>query len=269
MFSFTRLISLLIVFTGTALFTDVQADNPVTHYQYEIVSTRLHDPVLFTQGLLIDNGYFYESSGLYGRSLLVRYPVKPSFAERNRQQAGWAKAQKIDDKYFAEGLTLLNDKLYLLTWQEQALLIFNRETFALEQTLPYAGQGWGLTHHGKTLIRTDGSDRIYFHQQKDFKVINSVQVTEQGKPVDQLNELEFINGKIWANIWHQPRIVIVDPVSGNVEGSLDLSEIATRHTPPGSERVLNGIAWDEQQQTLWVTGKMWPLLYQLKITPIE
>lgn len=269
MLSFTRLIGLLILLTGTATFIGARAENPITHYQYEIVSTRLHDAALFTQGLLIDNGYFYESSGLYGRSLLVRYPVKPSFAERSKQQASWAKAQKIEDKYFAEGLTLLDDKLYMLTWQEQSLLIFNRDTFALEQTLQYQGQGWGLTHHQQTLIRTDGSDQIYFHQKKDFKVIKTLRVTEQGKPVDQLNELEFINGKIWANIWHQPRIVIIDPDSGNIEGNLDLSAIANQHTPAGSEKVLNGIAWDEQQQTLWVTGKLWPLLYQLKITPTE
>lgn len=259
----------MILLTGTATFIGARAENPITHYQYEIVSTRLHDAALFTQGLLIDNGYFYESSGLYGRSLLVRYPVKPSFAERSKQQASWAKAQKIEDKYFAEGLTLLDDKLYMLTWQEQSLLIFNRDTFALEQTLQYQGQGWGLTHHQQTLIRTDGSDQIYFHQKKDFKVIKTLRVTEQGKPVDQLNELEFINGKIWANIWHQPRIVIIDPDSGNIEGNLDLSAIANQHTPAGSEKVLNGIAWDEQQQTLWVTGKLWPLLYQLKITPTE
>lgn len=237
----------------------------VHNYQYDIVSTRLHDPALFTQGLLIDNGYFYESSGLYGRSLLVRYPLKTSFAERSRQQASWSKSQKIDANYFAEGLTLFNNQLYVLTWQEQSLLIFNRDTFTLEKKLPYQGQGWGLTHHQQTLIRSDGSDLLYFHQPDTFEVIKTLAVTENGNPLTQLNELEFIDGKIWANIWHEPRLVIIDPQNGHVVGTLDLSSIASQHTPLGSEKVLNGIAWDEQQQTLWVTGKLWPLLYQLKI----
>lgn len=249
-----------------SVFAGNTAPGQIHNYQYEIISSRPHDSNLFTQGLFIDSGHFYESSGLYGRSLLVRYTVKPSFSEQSRKISNWTHMEKLPKKYFAEGLTLFNNKLYLLTWQEQSLLVYNRDTFQLEATLPYEGEGWGLTHDEKHLIRSDGSHHIYFHKADDFQIIRSLQVTENGQPLTQLNELEFINGKIWANIWHEKRIVEIDPKSGKVEGVLDLAELANLHTPAGSERVLNGIAWDKQQQTLWITGKMWPLLYQLKIT---
>jgi len=236
----------------------------VTHYAYTVVSERAHDPALFTQGLLIDGGFFYESSGLYGRSLLVRYPVKPSFAERSRNTPQWSQVKKIPNRHFAEGLTLLDDYLYLLTWQEQTLLVYNKTTFKLEKQFSYQGQGWGLTYDGSSLIRSDGSSTLFFHKPDDFSVVKTLKVTENGFPLALLNELEYIDGKIWANIWYEDRIVEINPTSGHVEGSVDLSALA-KINKSNSEHVLNGIAWDEATKTIWITGKMWPNLYQITI----
>lgn len=234
-------------------------------YGYQVVTTRPHDTSLFTQGLLIDDGHFYESSGLYGRSFLARYPVTPGITESQQHKPSWSRHTDLPKHYFAEGLALLDKQLYLLTWQEQKMLVYNRETFALEQEFSYEGEGWGLTYQGDYFIRSDGTHRLHFHHPDDFSLVKSIEVKRQGVAVNQLNELEFIDGKVWANIWHEPRIVIINPDSGVVEAELDLSAIAAQHTPAGSEKVLNGIAWHPQQQTLWITGKMWPLLYQLKI----
>jgi glutamine cyclotransferase len=192
----------------------------------------------------VDGNQFYESSGLYGKSLLVSYPVA------ELQGSTWAKISApftrktaLPPQYFAEGLTLLNNKLYLLTWKEQTLLVYDKTNFTLQQQFSYQGEGWGLTTDGKQLIRSDGSDRLFFHRAEDFSIARELHVTDDGKPVNQLNELEYAQGFIWANVWYQDRILKIDPANGKVLGELNLQALKQSLALTNSEQVLNGILW--------------------------
>lgn len=234
---------------------------------FEILAERTHKPTLFTQGLLVDGDYFYESSGLYNKSLLVAYPIAEPASTWAKISAPFSKKQTIPAQYFAEGLALLDDKLYLLTWQEQTLLIYDKATLNHLKSISYKGEGWGLATNGKQLIRSDGSDTLYFHNANDFAVTKTLTVTDQGKAVSKLNELEFANGFIWANIWYQDRILQIDPATGTVVGEIDLSSVKQKLQLNSSEQVLNGIAWDEKRNAFWITGKNWPKMFLLRITP--
>ncbi|WP_347330960.1 glutaminyl-peptide cyclotransferase [Marinimicrobium locisalis] len=227
-------------------------------YRYEVVEVRPHDSRLFTQGLLIHDGLFYESGGRYGQSRVVAY--EESAEDPLRQH-------RLPHHYFAEGLTELGGRLYLLTWKENTLLTFDRESFELLEETHYPGEGWGLADNGEHLIRSDGSDRLYFHEPEGFDLARTVAVRENGQAVAKLNELEFIEGALWANVWHTNRLVQIDPSTGDVLGSLDLSSLVRRENPSSSEAVLNGIAYDEKRQHLWVTGKNWRHLYRLELQP--
>ncbi|HSC69190.1 MAG TPA: glutaminyl-peptide cyclotransferase [Cellvibrio sp.] len=233
---------------------------------YEILAERTHKPTLFTQGLLVDGDNFYESSGLYDKSLLVSYPIAEPDSAWAKISAPFKQKQNIPPRYFAEGLALLDDKLYLLTWQEQTLMIYDKATLTYQKSLHYKGEGWGLTQYEKQLVRSDGSDTLYFHNPSDFAVSKTIKVTDGKVPVARLNELEFAQGFIWANIWYDDRIVKIDPANGNVLGELDLSALKQKMKLDNSEQVLNGIAWDEKRQAFWITGKNWPKMFLVRIT---
>lgn len=241
--------------------------NAAPPIDFEVIGERSHKTTLFTQGLLVDGDHFYESSGLYGKSLLVTYPIAEPASTWAKISAPFTRKLALPPHYFAEGLTLFNNKLYLLTWQEQTLLVYNKTSFALEQQLGYEGEGWGLASDGKQLIRSDGSDRLFFHNASDFAVTRELQVTDNGKPVNQLNELEFAQGFIWANIWYQDRILKIAPDSGRVVGEINLQALKQSLKLTNSEQVLNGIAWDDKQQAFWITGKLWPKMFLVRITP--
>jgi glutaminyl-peptide cyclotransferase len=232
---------------------------------YEVISERTHKPSLFTQGLLVSDENFYESSGLYGQSLLVSYPITEPESTWEKLSAPFSKKQELPKQYFAEGLTLLNDKLYLLTWQEKTLLIFDKKTLNYEKSMHYQGEGWGLTTNGKELIRSDGSDQLFFHKADDFSVIKQLSVIDNNNPVTRLNELEFAQSYIWANIWYEDAIIKINPTTGQVEGKLHLADLRKKMPSLGTDAVLNGIAWDEKRQAFWVTGKNWPKLFLVKI----
>lgn len=240
-----------------ALIACASASAPVA-YDYRILTERPHDTRMFTQGLLLHDGLFYESGGRYGQSRLIRY------RDDGRKPTS---SQALDDRYFAEGLTILDGTLYLLTWREQQLLRFGLEDLEPKTPLDYTGEGWGLTDDGEFLIRTDGSHYLYFHRPDDFSLSHRVAVTEQGRPVPRLNELAYIHGHIWANIWKSDRIIQIDPARGDVVGQLDLSELARDTAPRNPESVLNGITYDPEHKALWVTGKNWPSLFLLELTP--
>lgn len=237
----------------------------VIHFDYQVLAQRSHKPVLFTQGLVLEDGTFYESSGLYARSQLVSYPRDEPTTKWGQLTANFIQTDKLPDRYFAEGLTLLNDKLYLLTWQEGTVFVYDRTTFKILERWRYSGEGWGLTHDNKLLIRSDGSENLYFHSPDGFRVQGKVAVNEHGRPVQRLNELEFINGYVWANIWHENRLVQIEPSTGNVVGSVDLTALTAQVDIDSSESVLNGIAYDAERQGMWVTGKNWPTMYLIKL----
>lgn len=236
-----------------------------TPIHYKILAERSHKPSLFTQGFLIKDDLFYESSGLYQKSQIVAYPVTEPESTWTKMTAAYTHKQSIPDRFFAEGLTLLNNKLYLITWQEGTLFIYNANNFSFIKNITYQGQGWGLATDGKHLIRSDGSNQLYFHNADSFAVEKIIKVNHKQEPIINLNELEYAEGFIWANIWHDNRIVKINPATGDVVGVLDFSETAKNLKVKDAESVLNGIAYDANKKAFWITGKQWPKMFLVKI----
>lgn len=226
-------------------------------YDYEVVNVFPHDPRAFTQGLLFRDGYFFESTGLYGESDLRR--VRPDTGEV-------LQLRSLSPRFFAEGLTDFGNRLIQLTWQENTGLVYDIDTFALLGTFSYPGEGWGLTNDGTHLIMSDGTPELRFLDPETFEEQRRVTVTEAGEPVANINELAMIDGQIYANIWLIDEIVIIDPVTGRVTGRVDMRGLLP---PPERERVdvLNGIAHDAEQDRLFVTGKLWPRLFEIRLVP--
>jgi len=214
-----------------------------------------HNQNSFTQGWIKEGNVFYESSGLYGRSFLQRY-------QSNLYSTATA---NLPAHYFAEGLTLFNDRLYLLTWKAETLLILNKETLAIENRLPYQGEGWGLTHNGTQLIMSNGSSHLLFRDPKDFSIKRRITV----KQSLQLNELEYVDGIIWANDWNKDSIYGISSDNGCLVATIDLSDIRQQAVTPNSSNILNGIAYDSQAHGLWITGKYWPTRYLIDYPSIS
>lgn len=225
---------------------------------YRVIHTYPHDPDAFTQGLIYADGHLYESTGLNGKSSLRMVDL-----ESGRP----LQIQPVPDKYFAEGLTAWGSFLVQLTWQSQVALVYDRFSFRLLRTFAYKGEGWGLTQDGKSLILSDGTADLRFFDPATFREVRRITVKDHGKPIIELNELEYIHGEIYANIWHSDRIARIAPATGKVVGWIDLSGLL----PPGEhstpEAVLNGIAWDSVHDRLFVTGKLWPKLFEIKVIP--
>ena len=228
-------------------------------YTYEIIKTYPHDPKSFTQGLVFDNGIFYESAGLNaahgGHSTLRKVEVETGKV---------LKLIDVPEPYFAEGLALFEDKLYQLTWEDHKGLIYDRETFALKGEFKYSGEGWGLTHDGKSLILSDGTHQIRFLDPNTFQEQRRISVYNQDERVEELNELEYVKGEIFANIWQEDRIVRLDPKDGKILGWIDLRGLKEKQNSPEAD-VLNGIAYDAAQDRLYVTGKKWSKLFEIRL----
>ncbi len=227
---------------------------------FEVVNTYPHDPQAFTQGLLYHEGYLYESTGLYGESSLRKVAL----------ETGEVLLQvDLPPNYFGEGLTLWEDTLLQLTWREETGFIYDLEDFSLLGRFTYATEGWGLTHDGSHLIMSDGSATLFFLDPGSFQVVGDVTVTYQGQSVERLNELEYINGEVYANIWLTDDIVRIDPKTGEVVGWIDLAGILPDALRIPTTDVLNGIAYDPEGARLFVTGKNWPQLYEIRLVPVD
>jgi len=223
---------------------------------YEIVKAYPHDPRAYTQGLLFAGGNLIESTGRVGQSTLRRVDL----------QTGKVLAQvEVPPPYFAEGLTLLNGKLYQLTWQHGVGFIYDANTFSKLGEFKYSGEGWGLTTDGQRLILSDGTNRLRFFDPEEFKLSKSIEVFDRGKPVLELNELEFIKGEIYANIWHNQKIARIDPATGRVNAWVDLTGLSNWSEASDEEAVLNGIAYDAGSDRLFVTGKLWAKLFEIRL----
>jgi len=232
---------------------------PVTDYTYRIINSFPHDRTAFTQGLVYDSGFFYESTGLVGRSSLRK--VEPATGEVLRKT-------DVPAPYFAEGLALWQNSLVQLTWQSGIGFIYDKATFDQKGDFTYATEGWGLTHDGSRLIMSDGTANLYFLDPATFQKIGQVEVRDDGAPVVRLNELEYIDGKIYANVWQTNRIAVIDPGDGRVTGWIDLAGLLTpQQTAGGTVDVLNGIAYDAAGKRLFVTGKLWPLVFEIELVP--
>jgi len=226
-------------------------------YRYRVLKTYPHDPEAFTQGLLFQAGELYEGTGLWGRSSLRRVTLETGEVQQQHN---------LEDRYFGEGLALWGDRLIQLTWRSGRGFVYDRATFQLLQTFQYPTEGWGLTQDGESLILSDGSDRLYFLDPETFQFRRYLTVQDGDRPINRLNELEYINGEVWANIWLDTRIARIDPATGQVLAWIDLAGLdPTAQQNP--DAVLNGIAYDAQGDRLFVTGKLWPRLYEIEILP--
>ncbi|HEX8708144.1 MAG TPA: glutaminyl-peptide cyclotransferase [Pyrinomonadaceae bacterium] len=225
-------------------------------YTFEVVKSYPHDPKAYTQGLVFLNGEFYESTGLYGSSSLRR--VEPDTGKVKRKR-------EIAKEYFAEGIAVFHDRIFQLTWQAHKGFVYERKSFDLRGEFSYEGEGWGLAQDGRSLIMSDGTNQIRFLDPATLKVQRTISVYDQGRPVVRLNELEYIKGEIYANIWETDRIVRLDPASGRILGWIDLTGLLRPEDRTSQTNVLNGIAYDEAHDRLFVTGKLWPKLFEIKL----
>jgi glutamine cyclotransferase len=224
---------------------------------YEVVAVYPHDPTAFTQGLVFRNGELIESTGRF-----------PSTVRRVRLEDGAVLARReLDTTYFGEGLTVFGDRALSLTWQNGKGFIWNPDTHEPIGEFAYSGEGWGLTHDGTRLILSDGTPRLRFLDPQTFAETGGVTVNWQGRPVGRLNELEFIDGEVWANVWQTDAVLRIDPATGNILSVIDLSGLlAPGDIRDPNDEVLNGIAWDPETRRLFVTGKNWPKLFEIRVT---
>lgn len=241
-----------------------RANEPLPVYSYQIVNTFPHDPKAFTQGLVVHNGVFYEGTG--GR----RSDSFHSSLRKVEIETGKV-LQKFDlaSEYFGEGITILNDKIYQLTWQENKAFVYDVNDLKLLKEFKYGTEGWGITTDGTNLFYSDGSHLIRVVNPETFEVTKTVPVLdEKGRPVMELNELEYVKGEIWANIWQKGWIVRIDPASGKLLGRIDLNVLTDeqRDASPNAD-VLNGIAYDAATDRIFVTGKQWNKLFEIKVVP--
>ncbi|MCL2623274.1 MAG: glutaminyl-peptide cyclotransferase [Planctomycetaceae bacterium] len=241
--------------------TPAKPDAPVVELPVQLklslAAVHPHDARAFTQGLEFYKGQLYESTGQYGRSTLRRVEIATG---KVLQQ------HSLSRPYFGEGITLFGDQIFQLTWQENTCFVYDRETFRQEKTFAYSGEGWGLTNDGKHLIMSDGSSRIRFLNPDTFQPVRVIDVRDGNKRVTLLNELEYICGEIWANMLGSKYIVRINPTDGRVIGWINCTNFVPKEIAPNDpENVLNGIAFDAENNRVYITGKHWPVLYELQL----
>lgn len=231
------------------------AEAKVKEYGLQVVAEYPHDTGSYTQGLFFHEGNMYESTGVYGKSTFRLVDLKTGEA---------LKRLDFGKKYFVEGSVILNDNLYILTWESRLAFVYDAKTLEYKSTWKYPREGWGITTDGKHLIASDGSANLYF-MDENFAQKRKVLVTVDGRPVRFLNELEYIDGKIWANIYTSDEIVIINPKDGRVEGVIDCRGLLPKSLKTVTTDVLNGIAYDPQTEKIYLTGKNWPKLYEIEL----
>ena len=225
-------------------------------YACEIKNVYPHDRAAFTQGLIFKDGVLWESTGQYGSSSLRKVELKTGEV---------LKTISVPREFFAEGMTVFRDKVYQLTWQNHKGFIYSPGDFAKTGEFKYTGEGWGLTHDADSLILSDGTNQIRFLDPETFAVRRTISVFEDGQPLRELNELEYVKGEIFANVWQTDRIVRIDPKTGRLTGTVDLAGLLPEADRDADTDVLNGIAYDESGDRLFVTGKLWPKLFEVRL----
>ena len=228
---------------------------PIPSYTYNIVRSFPHDRGAFTQGLIVRDGFFYEGTGMNGKSGIRKVRIETGEV---------VDLKPLGAEYFGEGITEWKGSIVQLTWQNQIGFVYDMNTFERTRTWTYKGEGWGLTHDGTRLIMSDGTARLRFIDPDTLKETGRITVRDRRGPVLGLNELEYVKGDIFANIWGSDRIARISPTDGRVVGWIDLSGLLAASERPGTD-VLNGIAYDEAADRLFVTGKWWPRVFEIKL----
>ena len=236
--------------------TACSSENSSSANEVIIIKTYPHDKNAFTQGLVFYKDSIYESTGLYGKSTLRKVNLETGEVE---------KIHNLSDHLFGEGITILDNKIYQLTWRSKTGIIYEIDTFKTIGFFNYPFEGWGITNDKKNLIISNGTNNLYFYDPESFKMVKRIKVTDKGEPVSQINELEYIDGKIYANILRSNKIISIDPVTGKVLDWYDLSSLRKQAQGKNKIDVLNGIAFDEDNNSIYVTGKLWPILFEIKL----
>jgi glutamine cyclotransferase len=238
----------------------VSTSQPDTVYKYSIVNTYPHNPNAYTEGLAFDNGYLYEGTGRYGSSSLRKVDLTTGDV---------VQVHSLPAEYFGEGITVHDDNIIQLTWQSRTGFVYGKDSFNLLRQFTYPTEGWGLTCDGERLIMSDGTSILQFLNPVTFQPMGQIEVRDNDKPVNNLNELEYVKGKVFANVWKTDRIVIIEPSDGHVTGWIDLSGLLQTQNYSGRVDVLNGIAHDAPTDRLFVTGKLWPFLFEIRLVAEE
>jgi|TARA_B100000315_G_scaffold259342_1_gene314994 glutamine cyclotransferase len=227
-------------------------------WRYEVVGEHPHDSSSFTQGLYFEEGYLYEGTGRRGESALRQLEIETGAVVRQADLQPWL---------FGEGIAPWGDRIYQLTWISGAGVMYDKQSFEAVGQFRYDTEGWGLTHDGQSFIMSDGSAELSFRHPVSFRELHRLAVSDADGPVSDLNELEYVDGRIWANIWHRDELVAIDPETGLVVGRLDLSDLLASGRPLDPEGVLNGIAHDPSTGHLYVTGKLWSRIFEIRLIP--
>jgi glutamine cyclotransferase len=230
--------------------------NGIPVYSYNIVNTYPHDPDAFTQGLVFEDGVLYEGTGLLGHSTLRKVELETGAILQIRE---------LSDEFFGEGIAIYGDKIIQLTWQSNIGFVYDKNSFELLQQFNYSTEGWGITHDGEHLIMSDGTSTLHFLDPQTFEETGQLNVFDDNGPVTRLNELEYVQGEIYANVWQTNRIALIAPETGRVVGWVDLGGLLTAEDRTELVDVLNGIAYDADSDRLFVTGKLWPKLFHIEL----
>jgi glutamine cyclotransferase len=229
-------------------------------YTYRVVNTYPHDPGAFTQGLVFEDGFLYEGTGIEGESTLRKVELETGSV---------IKTHRLPDRFFGEGITVFGDRIVQLTYTSRVGFVYDKTTFELVRQFEYPTQGWGITHDGTRLIMSDGTSELHFLDPESLGELGSIQVHAGGIPVEGLNELEFVRGEILANVRPTNRIARIAPTTGEVTGWIDLKWLRSSQDPGGKWGVLNGIAYDNENDRLFITGKLWPKVFEIELIPMQ
>jgi len=256
--------------------SDSKSSETAVVYTYQVVKTYRHDPNAFTQGLVFENGFLYEGTGLNGRSTLRKVQL---------ETGNILQIHKLTTKFFGEGITIYKDRIIQLTLRSNVGFVYDKDSFELLQKFNYPilrpgsepalslskgrAEGWGITHDGKRIIMSDGTSTLHFLDPETLKQTGSIKVHDDNVPVSKLNELEYVKGRIFANVWPTERIAIIAPQTGQVIGWINMKGLLNRKNSDQFVDVLNGIAYDDVGDRLFVTGKFWPKLFEIKLVPLK
>lgn len=248
----------LTLFIGliTVAHSQEKAQEKIPTYNYRIVNVYPHDKDAFTQGLVFENGYLYEGTGLFGQSSLRKVELETGSV---------LEIHELPAEYFGEGITIFNNRIFQLTWQSYTGFIYDKENFLFLDNFYYSTEGWGITHDGKNFIFSDGTATLHFLDPETYQEVKQIEVKADNEPVLNLNELEYINGEIFANVLPTDRIARIDPTIGNVLGWINLNGLLGADQYNSQANILNGIAYDSKKRRLFVTGKLWPKLFEIEL----
>jgi len=247
---------MLVIAIGACSDSVPSSENDIPTYTYRVINTYPHDREAFTQGLVFDGSVLYEGTGLRGRSTLRCVDL---------ESGNVLQMYELPAEFFGEGITLYSDKIIQLTWKSRIGFVYDKNSFELLRTFSYSTEGWGITYDGERLIMSDGTAMLYFLDVETLEYIGNVEVTGKRGPVIRLNELEYVNGEIYANIWKTDRIARIEPLTGRVTGWLNLEGLLSQEDFEEPVDVLNGIAYDSKNNRLFVTGKLWPKLFEIEL----